>query len=173
VTRRFPNGPAGLFWGRGMRFRIVAVLPVLACLSACATVENYQASLRSWVGAPEGELIAAWGVPDKVYELADGAKVVEFVHVEEYTTGGYTRYETVKVEKTGEATKAGSTDSDTYSETTEIRVPVQVPLEKHYYRCETRFTISADRIVTGWRHQGNGCRATAEGAASLARFGQW
>lgn len=108
-----------------------------------------------------------------MYELADGAKVIEFVDVKVYTTGGYTRYETVTVNTSGEATKAGSDDADTYSEKTKIRIPVQVPLEKHYSRCETRFTISADGIVTGWRHQGNGCQATAEGAAALARFGQW
>ena len=152
-----------------MRFRSVAMLPALAWLAACATVENYQMILQSWVGASETELITAWGMPDEIYMLADGAEVVEYVQVEEYTTGGYTTYDTVTVEHAGGA--KDSRGSDTYSETTTIRVPVEVPLRTGYRVCTVRFTMSAARIVTGWGHEGSNCKATAKQAAAVARTG--
>ena len=38
-----------------------------------------QADLNTWIGAPESELVLAWGVPAGGYEADDGSKIIEYI----------------------------------------------------------------------------------------------
>jgi hypothetical protein len=46
--------------------------------AACATEAKYDAKLRSFVGKPESELIAKWGIPDGSYEMPNGRRAIVY-----------------------------------------------------------------------------------------------
>ena len=50
--------------------RKIIQLILLAILSGCATTQNYELVLSSWVGRDEIELIRGWGPPRQTYESA-------------------------------------------------------------------------------------------------------
>src|ERR1700756_5617440 len=53
-----------------------ATLVVAILLGGCATTS---ATMKSWVGAPEDELVASWGAPDTTATLPDGNKLDTWV----------------------------------------------------------------------------------------------
>ncbi|MEZ0261201.1 MAG: hypothetical protein ACAH80_09335 [Alphaproteobacteria bacterium] len=57
---------------------IIAVFTVLL-LASCATGPSYKEKTAGWKGATEKELVTAWGVPDKTYQLDNRTKMLAYV----------------------------------------------------------------------------------------------
>jgi hypothetical protein len=58
--------------GRVARFSsalLPGLLLVTLGLAACATRADFEATLDTWVGATEKDLVTAWGPPERVYEI--------------------------------------------------------------------------------------------------------
>ena len=129
------------------------ILVLLLCLglSGCATIAKYEAKLNTWVGASEDSLIASWGVPDKIYNMRDGKKAIEYVHRNTVQTGGYT-YTTPQT--TYESGKIGD---QSYSGTSTTYVRETEPIRKYRLSCKTSFIINNSGIIESWHHQGNNC----------------
>lgn len=120
-------------------------------MSGCATVAKYEAKLNTWVGASEDALISAWGVPDKVYQMRDGKKAIEFRRKETVQTGGYT-YTTPQT-----TYESGTIGDKSYSGTSTTYVVTTEPVRKYRTYCKTSFIIDANAKVISWRHEGNDC----------------
>ncbi len=127
---------------------------LLVSLVGCASTENYEKILESWIGANADRLIQAWGPPESAYELSDGSKVLQWNSRRTITTGGYASYQPVTTYTSGSYSGAGS-----YSGTSTTYVPTTTPVQTYDMQCVTRFTVSRDNIVKSWRWQGNDCTA--------------
>jgi hypothetical protein len=129
------------------------VLVLLLCLwlFGCATTAKYEAQLDTWIGKSEDSLIAAWGVPDKAYNLRDGKKAIEFIRKDTFRTGGYT----YTVPQT--TYQSGTIGNQAYSGTSTQYVTETVPVQKYKLFCKTSFIIDADGKVESWHHEGNNC----------------
>ena len=71
-------------------FALAAVLVLAACVSGgnAPVASSHADTLESWIGAPEGELVNAWGRPDDVYDFAAGGREVSYIdrrYVNNYT----------------------------------------------------------------------------------------
>jgi len=53
------------------------LIGLLYILSACATSDNYENIVSSWLGFTEAKLISAYGPPDKVYAV-DNIKFISY-----------------------------------------------------------------------------------------------
>lgn len=49
----------------------------LAALGGCATGPPLEARLQAWIGRSEGELVSAFGVPERTYEV-EGRKFLQY-----------------------------------------------------------------------------------------------
>jgi hypothetical protein len=129
------------------------ILVLLLCLglSGCATTVKYEAKLNTWIGVSEDSLIAAWGVPDKTYDMRDGKKAIEYVHKDTVHTGGYT----YTVPRTTYQT--GTIGNETYSGTSTTYVTETTPAQKYKLSCKTSFIINNSGKVESWHHEGNNC----------------
>lgn len=70
--------------------RFLALLAVVL-ICGCATVANYQANLKTWVGQSEQNLQTSWGAPASITQ---NGNITEFTYVQndgEYVNGGYGR----------------------------------------------------------------------------------
>lgn len=122
--------------------KIATILAALA-LAGCATVQNYQAILESFVGRSERELLMRWGPPDSVYESAG----------DRYLT--YRRSETVYVPGAPPVLRTWRVGDATYT------APVGgTPGHFEEMSCKTTFILRGN-AVAGWRHEGNNCVAMA------------
>jgi hypothetical protein len=119
-------------------FRWTAPLALLAliALSACATVERYEAMLNTWNGQPERALVSSWGTPTRVYE-SGGVKWLTYVNTETTNVAGSAP--SYKKNDKGEWVPIGGTQAHSYTTT-----------------CETTFEIEGG-VVKRWRHKGDGC----------------
>jgi len=126
---------------------------ILLCLglSGCATTAKYEAKLNSWIGSSEDSLVAAWGVPNKTYNLKDGKKTIEYVHKETVQTGGYT-YTTPQ-----STYQSGTIGGQSYSGTSTTYVTEVEPIQKYKLSCKTSFMINNSGKVESWHHEGNDC----------------
>lgn len=68
-----------------MRILLIATFFIL---SACATTENYERKLDSWIGSSESALVSQWGAPASTYQM-DGGKVLSYQY-----SGGVSAYGT-------------------------------------------------------------------------------
>lgn len=108
---------------------VVAAVALAGLLSACATEAKYKANLATWVGQPEGNLIAAWGPPNGVYE-SGGAKYLTYVNASSMVLPG--------VAPTYQTSFVGNT---AYTQAYGGSSPTAVDLV-----CKTTFTIVAESI---------------------------
>jgi hypothetical protein len=116
-------------------------LLLLIVLAACATSENYEALLESWVGKSENALIQAWGPPDSVYETT-GTKYLSYTRSgTAYVPGIAPTYRTRVIGKTAYTHSYGGTSGYVYNR-----------------RCKTSFAL-VEGIISKWRWEGNDCRA--------------
>jgi hypothetical protein len=51
---------------------------LVVLLIGCATVENFEASVNSWLGADIQRLLDAWKTPDKTHTLQNGNSEYEY-----------------------------------------------------------------------------------------------
>jgi hypothetical protein len=58
------------------RLGLIAMLAATAI--GCATQEGYKEVLNSYIGSPEGSLIARWGPPDQVYNSDANTKYLTY-----------------------------------------------------------------------------------------------
>lgn len=128
---------------------------LLLCLGlcGCASTAKYEAKLNTWVGASEGALIASWGVPDKVYNMLDGKRAVEFVRKNTVQSGGYA-YTTPQT-----TYSSGTIGDKSYSGTSTEYVTQIEPVRKYKLSCKTSFVIDNSGKVESWHHEGNDCVA--------------
>ena len=122
-------------------FVVFAIALLATGCVATRTVENYEATLDTWIGAPEAHLIGQWGPPDKFYSLDDDTKFLTYVWANTSTIAGTPpSYSTTFYGDTAYTTAYGGSD------------PITIRR-----RCETTFTIT-DGLVTDWSWQGNNCK---------------
>lgn len=62
----------------GDQMRLLSMIASVVLVSACATTENYEKTLDTWVGATEAKLVSAWGPPDSVYEAPNGERILTY-----------------------------------------------------------------------------------------------
>ena len=122
---------------------IILSLSFLALLAGCATTENYEKILGTWVGSSERELIQSWGPPSSVYE-SGGTKYLTYSEsASGYIPGTSPTYQTQIIGNTAYTTSSGGSPGFAYNRS-----------------CKTTFTLRSDTIVS-WRHEGNACVASA------------
>ena len=120
-------------------------------LAGCATTAKYEAKLNTWIGVSEDSLIAAWGVPDRVYQMSDGKKAIGYVRRDTVQAGGYTYTVPQTTYQTG---KIGD---QTYSGTSTTYVTETAPVQNYRLYCKTSFIIDKNGKIESWHHEGNNC----------------
>jgi hypothetical protein len=121
-----------------MRYLLILVM---LGMSACATTENYEKILGSWMGSSEDSLIAKWGPPDSFYQSGE-AKYLTYSRSESsYIPGTPPTYQTTCSFGNCRTTAVGGSSGFTVNS-----------------NCKTTFTVVGGKI-TNWRYQGNDCTA--------------
>jgi hypothetical protein len=131
--------------------KLIYLFAMVALLSGCATTAKYEAKLNNWIGASEDSLVAAWGVPNKTYNLPDGKKAIEYVHKETIQSGGYS-YATPQT-----TYQSGTIGNKPYSGTSTSYVIETTPVQNYKLSCKTSFIINNSGKVESWHHEGNDC----------------
>lgn len=120
---------------------LAAVALATMMMVGCATTENYEKMLNSWVGAQELDLVRRWGAPTQSYEAA-GRKFVTYSSSRNiFIPGTAPTYTTTLVGNTAYTNRVGGTSAQNIG-----------------MSCQTTFEIYQERVVS-WRHAGNDCRA--------------
>lgn len=109
---------------------LIAFLLVIF-LSACASTQDYEAHLSSWVGQSEQALVAKWGAPDNVYISPDKSRILTYQKDKIVTKTNLFYYPSIE---------------EPYTPTIE------------QLSCKTSFTIKEGKIIQ-WRWEGNNCSA--------------
>ncbi len=123
-----------------MRRRKNYLVIAMLALTACVTGQRYEEALEAWVGASELELVEGWGPPDSVYEV-EGRKYLTYRSEQAIVYPGLPRY--------------GNRYNDDYAYADPF--PTTAPTLINQF-CKTSFIVE-DATVTGWRAEGNACRA--------------
>jgi hypothetical protein len=131
--------------------KLIYLFVMVMLVSGCATTVKYEAKLNTWIGASEDSLIASWGVPDKIYDMRDGKKAIEYRHKNTVQTGGYT-YTTPQT-----TYHSGKIGDKSYSGTSTTYVTEIQPVQKYKFSCKTSFIINNSGKVESWHHEGNDC----------------
>jgi hypothetical protein len=79
-----------------------ASLVIAVLLSGCATTS---ATMKSWVGATENELVASWGAPDTTTTLPDGNKLDTWVTNSTNKSGVHVCAKTFTIDSQGKVTQ--------------------------------------------------------------------
>lgn len=135
-------------------------LPVITLLlSACATVENYEKKLASWVGSSADNLVMNWGPPARSFPLSNGGRVLEYRNQRTFQTGGRVRTVPQVTEHSGNVSTYGTRGSGTtsYQGTSTTYVEERTPIQTHVKQCITRFTVNSQGVITHWAWQGDDC----------------
>jgi glutathione peroxidase-family protein len=120
----------------------VILLGVLL-VSGCATTQNYDKMLNSFVGRSVHEVLLKWGEPQKNYSLPDGTNAIEYItsrHVDEYVNKPYI---------------------PEYSGTSYLPPDVYIATPDIYRKilwCRTKFIVDQRGMVISWSHEGNDCK---------------
>lgn len=126
------------------RFRLstfLAVLVLAAGLSACTNTQNYEAQLNYWLGRSEQDLLMAWGVPDKQYQMDAQRKMISYV-----------KRDIAVNQSASFSTCVGTFGNPMFGGCSGIPTSVST------YSCETTFIITRGRVER-WGHEGNDCRS--------------
>lgn len=121
----------------------IALLVTSVLLVACATTENYEKMLNSWVGAAELDLVRKWGPPVQSYE-AGGRKFLLYQSARNvFIPGTAPTYTTRFIGNTAYTSQtAGS------------------PAQNIGLSCKTTFELGEGHVLS-WRYEGNDCKALA------------
>jgi hypothetical protein len=135
-------------------------LALIAVLAGCATTENYENILGTWMGSSADDLVASWGPPQNTYTRSDGGKVLEFKKQSSFQLGGYTYSSPVTTHHSGtmNSNNGGIYGYNGTSTTFEER---KTPVQTFNTNCVTRFTVDSSDIIRSWAWEGNACEATA------------
>ena len=110
----------------------------LMSLMACASVQNYDDYLESWIGKSEAELVETWGAPMKMENLGAGRQL--FVYMKQKTV----------MEPGADPQSLDFGNYSLYNPDNDI-----MQSETIYY-CETTFTTEND-IITDYSWAGDAC----------------
>ena len=110
----------------------IILLFLVLILTGCAALNpNY--ITQSWIGANESDLIAKWGIPDRIMNVEDGNKILVYHRTEyKWTNPGH-------VDTLGGGM---NTDYYTVNETT-----TYTPPEKHGYGKNYLYWINKDGTI--------------------------
>ena len=129
----------------------LCIIILALILSGCASTAKYEAKLNNWIGASENSLVAAWGVPNKTYNLDNGKKAIEYARKNTVQTGGYS-YASPQT-----TYQSGMIGDKPYSGTSTTYVTEIEPVQKYKLSCKTSFIINNSGKVESWHHEGNNC----------------
>ena len=115
-------------------------IAALLLLCSCETPGEYSAKMSRWVGASERDLVTAWGVPDKQYQVDARTKTLAYVDTRNVNYPG-----------TFNTCVGGFGGRFSYN-----NCVGGMPPSSEYYTCETTFMI-VNGLVTKWGNKGNGC----------------
>jgi len=121
--------------------RQLVFLAVAWIVSGCATTENYEKILDTWVGSTEGQLVQAWGPPAGFYESGTTRYLTYTKSRSGYVPGTAPTYQTTIIGNTAYTSSYGGSPGFSYS--------------RH---CKTTFTIQ-NGVISTWRYEGNDCTA--------------
>ncbi len=108
----------------------IAIALFIIVASGCATTAKYEAILNTWVGADVNVLIGSWGPPSDEYSMPNGNKMYTWLWVgNTLVTSNYIKFLNMTL-----------TNSVTYW-------------------CKTTFTVDNYGKISGWRYEGNACKA--------------
>lgn len=111
--------------------RIFLLLAITFFMSACATTENYEAKLKTWVGSDINNLITSWGPPSDEYKMPNGNIMYTWLRVgNTMVISNYNQYTNTVL-------------------TSSVR---------HW--CKTTFTVNSAGTIRNWRWEGNSCRSS-------------
>ncbi|MDC3409927.1 hypothetical protein OAY88_01180 [Alphaproteobacteria bacterium] len=117
-------------------FTILLTLFLTGCFT---TQKEFEDKLSSWIGYTEEDLVASWGIPQRVYELK-GKRYLTWVNTGQMTLPGtQPTYQTSIIGGYATTTAIGGT------------APMNIMLN-----CERTFVIENGRIQT-WSWKGNNC----------------
>ncbi|MBV53160.1 MAG: hypothetical protein CL816_03725 [Coxiellaceae bacterium] len=116
--------------------RLLLAITLIMILTACGTVQNYNAAVASWKNASANQLYTVWGYPNTIKKLPNGNQLLT------YTTIDRVRSPTV-VSQNEEKTHAVITGGD-----------VTV------YQCTTWFEVNRQQTIVNATFKGNNCLAT-------------
>ncbi len=127
--------------------KLLSVFALVLLLGACTTTKDYEAQLDRWIGAPERDLIMAYGPPDKQYQLDHSTKMLSYVKSD------------TAVYNSGFSTCLGSGFGNGFGNNFGggFGGCYGPPAQAHTLSCETIFTLH-NGTVTRWGHKGNDCR---------------
>lgn len=128
---------------------------MLLVLTGCATTQNYEKILSSWVGAPESALISNWGPPTSSYQISANSKVITYMRGRNVQVGGFAT--TTPVTTTTNGNIYGSVNAN-YTSTATTYVPTVTPVTNIAMSCSTRFTVN-NGVIASWAWEGNDCKA--------------
>lgn len=121
--------------------KAIFAIVLAVVMTGCATTEQFEKNLNSFVGQPETALIANWGPPQNAYETG-GVKFLSWSNQRNVPIPG--------VSPTYQTSCVG-TNCTTYAVGGSPGYNVNM-------RCTVIMTIQEGK-VTNWRYQGNDCRA--------------
>ena len=121
-------------------FRFLMGLAFLV-LSGCATTQNYEKMLSSWVGQPVSAVVAQWGPPDSEFVNEGTRYLTWYKSGQIYMPPSSPTYTTSFVGNTAYTTTVGG-----------------MPGYNLWFSCKTTFIVQ-DGHVTKWRWEGNDCLA--------------
>jgi hypothetical protein len=131
------------------------LLLILLVLTGCATTQNYEKILSSWVGAPESALISNWGPPSSSYQISANSKVITYMRGRNVQVGGFATTTPITTTTTGNI--YGGVNAN-YSSTATSYVQSVSPVTNIAMNCSTRFTVN-NGVIANWAWEGNDCRA--------------
>ncbi|MBP5698970.1 MAG: hypothetical protein J6W96_05540 [Alphaproteobacteria bacterium] len=126
-------------------------ITMLLCLCACATIQKYEQKLNSYIGQDKQQLIASWGQPYQIRQLANGEQILTYVSINkqvlpdpnyDFGTNFLTEDEMFyPFTYGGNAIPDGNFMGETITD-----------------YCQTKFHIK-NNYVTSWQYKGNACVA--------------
>ena len=122
-----------------MLYRITLI--AFLALAGCATSENYEKVLETWIGSKESELVSQWGVPDGFYESENIRYLTYNTSSSGYVPGTPATVRTTIIGNTAYTTQYGGSSGYAYS-----------------LNCKTTFSIRNGTIFL-WSFEGNDCIA--------------
>jgi len=131
-------------------------------LSACApTVAGYRATVDTWRGHTLDDLVIAWGAPANTLPLNNGNTMVEYVHQDSRSTGGFNMYMPMPQTYNGTVNAYSGNQSATvnYAGNNTQWVPNYVPERVELLVCKTRFVVNPEGLILGADFSGNSCKA--------------
>ena len=137
--------------------KIICILAIVLT-AGCATTENYENILKSWVGSHSDSLVASWGPPQSSFKMSNGGMILEYTDQRNVQIGGYTYTRPQTTYHSGSL--YGSTNTS-YNGTSTTYVQTKTPTYNIPLACVTRFTTNSYGRIISWSWQGNNCKATA------------